>query len=183
MNSTKTYFGILVGLVVVCGAGFFLWKELATPNTPVNVTEETTGTVCTMDAQECPDGSWVGRSGSRCEFVCPIATTTDQLLNTVLLLETRIGATSTAASVSIAPLALQDSRCPIDVKCIQAGTVKVRTNLTAGSGTAAQEFALNKPIITGGFTITLVSVGPEKESKKTILGKDYRFVFKIEKRK
>lgn len=28
-------------------------------------------TMCTMDARQCPDGSWVGRSGPNCEFVCP----------------------------------------------------------------------------------------------------------------
>jgi phage shock protein PspC (stress-responsive transcriptional regulator) len=27
--------------------------------------------VCTMDAKMCPDGSFVGRSGPNCEFVCP----------------------------------------------------------------------------------------------------------------
>lgn len=26
---------------------------------------------CTMDAMQCPDGSWSGRSGPECEFVCP----------------------------------------------------------------------------------------------------------------
>lgn len=26
---------------------------------------------CTMDAAQCPDGSWVGRSGPNCQFVCP----------------------------------------------------------------------------------------------------------------
>lgn len=26
---------------------------------------------CTQDAMQCPDGSWVGRSGPQCEFVCP----------------------------------------------------------------------------------------------------------------
>jgi hypothetical protein len=26
---------------------------------------------CTMDAKQCPDGSYVGRSGPNCEFVCP----------------------------------------------------------------------------------------------------------------
>jgi hypothetical protein len=25
---------------------------------------------CTMDAFQCPDGSWVGRTGPNCEFVC-----------------------------------------------------------------------------------------------------------------
>lgn len=26
---------------------------------------------CTMDALQCPDGSWVGRTGQNCEFKCP----------------------------------------------------------------------------------------------------------------
>lgn len=30
--------------------------------------------VCTMDAKQCPDGSFVGRSGPNCEFVCPATT-------------------------------------------------------------------------------------------------------------
>ena len=27
---------------------------------------------CTQEAMECPDGTWVGRSGPNCEFVCPV---------------------------------------------------------------------------------------------------------------
>jgi hypothetical protein len=30
--------------------------------------------MCTMDAMQCADGSWVGRSGPNCEFVCPATT-------------------------------------------------------------------------------------------------------------
>lgn len=26
---------------------------------------------CTADAMQCPDGSYVGRSGPSCEFICP----------------------------------------------------------------------------------------------------------------
>ncbi len=29
------------------------------------------GVVCAMDAMMCPDGSYVGRTGPNCEFVCP----------------------------------------------------------------------------------------------------------------
>ena len=28
-------------------------------------------TICTQDAMQCSDGSWVARSGPKCEFVCP----------------------------------------------------------------------------------------------------------------
>lgn len=39
------------------------------PTTPI--TTPTEPVFCTMDAMECPDGSWVGRTGPNCEFVCP----------------------------------------------------------------------------------------------------------------
>lgn len=26
---------------------------------------------CTMDAMQCPDGTYVGRTGPKCEFICP----------------------------------------------------------------------------------------------------------------
>ncbi len=29
------------------------------------------GYMCTMDAMMCPNGTYVGRSGPNCEFVCP----------------------------------------------------------------------------------------------------------------
>lgn len=38
--------------------------------TPIKVTP-TEPVFCTMDAFQCPDGSWVGRTGPKCEFVCP----------------------------------------------------------------------------------------------------------------
>ncbi len=30
----------------------------------------TAATMCTQEAKQCPDGSWVGRTGPNCEFVC-----------------------------------------------------------------------------------------------------------------
>lgn len=37
-------------------------------NAPVQPEERV---MCTQDARQCPDGSWVGRSGPSCEFKCP----------------------------------------------------------------------------------------------------------------
>jgi hypothetical protein len=36
-----------------------------------NKPEPPPAAICTMDAKQCPDGSFVGRSGPNCEFVCP----------------------------------------------------------------------------------------------------------------
>ncbi|SRR3989339_1640468 len=35
----------------------------------INLKEEPVA--CTMDAKQCPNGSYVGRTGPNCEFVCP----------------------------------------------------------------------------------------------------------------
>lgn len=36
------------------------------------------GVVCTMEAKECPDGSYVGRGGPNCEFAeCPTGVKAD----------------------------------------------------------------------------------------------------------
>lgn len=37
----------------------------------LSTTEPSDPVACTMDAKQCPDGSYVGRSGQNCEFVCP----------------------------------------------------------------------------------------------------------------
>ncbi len=46
---------------------------------PTKVIESTpstdTQTMCTQDAMQCSDGTWVGRTGTHCEFVCPATTT------------------------------------------------------------------------------------------------------------
>jgi hypothetical protein len=69
-----------------CASGGTTYTESTTKN-PVNVIITSTTTIssttsapsapeeqilCTMDAKQCPDGSYVGRQGPRCEFAaCP----------------------------------------------------------------------------------------------------------------
>src|SRR6185437_3005515 len=96
---------------------------------------------CTMEAKVCPDGSTVGRTGPNCEFAaCPIAGAT----STAVTLQAKIGQTISGLGVTITPMkVLEDSRCPVDVECIQAGTVRIDAELSAGMGTSTQEFKLN----------------------------------------
>ncbi len=58
MNSRAIFSVTLTFFLASCGAG-------DAPNTPGELI------VCTQDAKQCSDGSWVGRSGQKCEFVCP----------------------------------------------------------------------------------------------------------------
>jgi len=57
---------LIVLLVIIGGAAFYFtqYKESMMP------------VACTAEAMQCPDGSYVGRSGPNCQFVCPTATTT-----------------------------------------------------------------------------------------------------------
>ncbi len=56
---------IILGIVVV--AGGVVWGL-----TKYRGAEENEQVFCTMDAKLCPDGSYVGRQGPRCEFApCP----------------------------------------------------------------------------------------------------------------
>jgi hypothetical protein len=180
MNSRKTSFALL-SVLIVAGCAYAVWFSIAHTVSKNTNSHDGEATVCTTDAMQCPDGSWVGRSGPNCQFVCPTGTTTQGTGETLLL--TKIDQSVSGLNVKITPLqVLEDSRCPHDVQCIQAGTVRVRVQLTSGLGTSMQTFTLNKSITTEAEIITLVSVDPQKESTVTITPGEYRFVFKIAKR-
>ncbi len=130
--------------------------------------------VCDADALICPDGSSVGRSGPNCEFnACPSEHATSTRTTTYL------GGTTTALNLSISPRkVVSDSRCPIDVTCIWAGTVEVHTTLATQVANGEHVLALNEPKIFGGYTITLVDVTPAK-TQGALPESSYRFTFEI----
>jgi len=98
-------------------------------------------------------------------------------------IETRINQEGSALDVRIVPTEiLEDSRCPEDVTCVWAGTVKIRALLTSGLGTANQVFELGQPITTEAEIVTLVAVEPGALSEPAIPQSAYRFIFEISKR-
>jgi hypothetical protein len=129
---------------------------------------------CTTDAKMCPDGSAVGRTGPNCEFAeCPAMTPTATSTTAVLAIGEKVivnGVIITLRSLT------EDSRCPVDVQCIQAGTVRV----TVIADTSDVIFTLGEPRAVAGMTMTLVSLVPaQKNSKVTVAPGDYRFTFSI----
>ena len=132
--------------------------------------------VCPQDTKMCPDGSQVGRSGFSCEF-------SKCAESSPVSLEARIGQEVSGLGVRITPLEiLEDSRCPADVMCIQAGTVRVSTRLISGLGEAKQEFRLGQPITTEAEEITLIKVSPEPKAGVKINDSDYVLQFEVTKR-
>src|SRR6266550_8441081 len=65
--SAKGIIALIILVIIAAGA----WKLK-----DVNIAPATDGVACTADAMQCPDGSYVGRTGPNCEFVCPTASST-----------------------------------------------------------------------------------------------------------
>ncbi len=80
--------------------------------------------------------------------------------------------------IALTPLEiLEDSRCPIDVACIQAGSVRVNVRVVSGGEEQEIEFIPGIAVLIEEVTITLQEVLPEKVSTETLDDSDYRFVF------
>ncbi len=161
---------IIFGLVTAALIAQFWLVNVRVAEAPIG------GQMCTQEAKLCPDGSAVGRTGPRCEFAeCP-STGGSTAPGTATL---AIGASATIRGTTITVLDLiEDSRCPIDVQCIQAGTVRVRISID--SYDLPFTLTLDRPQIIENATITLVSVIPEqKYAQKTVQPSDYRFTFTV----
>lgn len=57
---------ILVAIIFAIGFVFYLLNP-----SPIEYNKDDKPTICTADAMKCPDGTYVGRSGPNCEFICP----------------------------------------------------------------------------------------------------------------
>lgn len=154
---------VILGLVII-GLGVFLIFE----GQPKEI-------ACTLEARICPDGSAVGRTGLNCEFAaCPPVNPKEEAttagINQTIIIQ---GIYLTLLEI------LEDSRCPIDVTCVWAGTVKLRVKLENGSNTQEVSLTLGSPITFAGKRVELTSVLPAKNSKQTIKPEDYRFDFSV----
>lgn len=169
-SSKLLLFGIVAALVVGGGA------YVATHIQPM--LDNGHPPVCTLEAKICPDGSAVGRTGPNCEFAqCPASAATTTTSNEAASIGKAVRINGT--SIVVLEL-LEDSRCPADVQCIQAGTVRVRAALDAYNRDFT--FVLGQPQAVGNATITLVSVQPsEKHAGVVVNPNQYRFMFSVER--
>ena len=176
---------IILALILVLAGGAFLYAQNG--GVIPSLTNDGEGVACTMEAKLCPDGvTYVGRQGPNCEFAaCPtVSTTTNSgATSSPTTVEAKINKKVATGSISLTVLeVVEDSRCPTDVQCIQAGTVRVKVLLASGLGEGAITMTLNTPITTEAEEITLVSVTPTKLSTHATAASEYTFTFKIVKR-
>ncbi len=140
---------------------------------------------CTMEAKICPDGTAVGRIGPNCEFaLCP-GVSTETPLPTVISTNTDItlglGQTGSVGGIIVKFNSLvQDSRCPVDVYCIQAGTVKISADLVNGTYRETKILSLSdSPYSFLGYQVSITSVNPVRQSGKEILVNQYKVTFHV----
>ncbi|HEY0010704.1 MAG TPA: hypothetical protein VGB97_02190 [Candidatus Paceibacterota bacterium] len=76
----------------------------------------------------------------------------------------------------------EDSRCPQDVHCIQAGTVRISLRTRSAMGASTSDLALGASVTTEAERITFLRVAPGKNSTQPITDADYRFTFEVAKK-
>jgi hypothetical protein len=92
----------------------------------------------------------------------------------------RLGQTVTVDGPRVTPIrVLEDSRCPMEARCVWAGQVRLQVRIRTGSGSTVREIVSNKPLPVADGTLELVSVMPPKSTQHPIRSRDYRFGFRF----
>ena len=92
-----------------------------------------------------------------------------------------LGETATVGGLRVRPVELlEDSRCPVLVRCVWAGQVRVLVDVTRGDGAHQQrDLTLGKPQNIDWGMLTLVDVQPPKLAPGTTDPRAYRFTFTL----
>lgn len=72
---------------------------------------------------------------------------------------------------------VEDSRCPMNARCIWAGRVLLSTRIAGDGWQETAELTLGEAYATHGTSLTLVSVSPEQMAGEQAAPLDYRFSF------
>lgn len=73
----------------------------------------------------------------------------------------------------------EDSRCPSDVQCIQAGRAVVALSVLSPSGASSKQLEIGGTYTTESLVITLIDVKPYPNSKVKTTDSDYRFTLSV----
>ena len=94
-------------------------------------------------------------------------------------IDAKLGQTVNLGGPKVTPLAvLEDSRCPMEARCIWAGRVRLSVRVTTGAGSAVRELASDKPLQVADGQLILQSTMPPRSTQHTLVPSDYRFTLK-----
>lgn len=93
-----------------------------------------------------------------------------------------LGETVAVDGPKVTPLAvLEDSRCPMNARCVWAGQVRLKVRVHLGAGDRDLELTSGKPLPVADGTLELVEVRPDRVAGEgqSLDPRDYRFGFKF----
>ena len=94
--------------------------------------------------------------------------------------DAKLGQTVNLGGPKVTPLkVLEDSRCPMEARCVWAGRVRLSVRVTTGRGTTVQELASDKPLAVADGQLELQSVMPPRSTQRALVPSDYRFTLKF----
>lgn len=158
-------------LVVLVGSYAYLeWQAAAPYDLPAGSATTTPGTTATTTEEVEEE-----------EPQPPPRTSSSHSYGTATIRMNEVASFPDGLAIRVASV-LEDSRCPSDVNCIQAGTVRVSLRTTSASGASANELGLGSSVTTESQKITFLRVTPENRSTQRITDADYRFTFEVSKR-
>ena len=95
-------------------------------------------------------------------------------------IDAKLGQTVRFGSMKVTPLkVLEDSRCPMEARCIWAGRVTLRVRINFGGSDQFGEVSTDKPFQVRAGTLELQSVMPPRSTQRTLIPSDYRFTLKF----
>lgn len=90
----------------------------------------------------------------------------------------RLGEATRVGRLVATPIrVVEDSRCPMNARCVWAGRAVVATRIDGGGWRETVNLELGKPLATHGTTIALTSVQPEKMAGTAPPPQPYLFGF------
>lgn len=163
MKNKNTVIYVLIAIIAI--AAIFYFAKSKDTDEDVEVVATTTDTTVVTNPVPVKKPT-----------VKPSATTTVATTNYAIGINER----KLMGGIFVSPLHVTlDSRCPTDVKCIQAGTVDVNVLLQNGNISQNYILSVGKPLTFTGKQVTLVEVRPTRLSTKSITDADYTFVFTV----
>ncbi|HXH00480.1 MAG TPA: hypothetical protein VNI79_08745 [Sphingomicrobium sp.] len=89
-----------------------------------------------------------------------------------------LGKIATVGTLRVRPMQIvEDSRCPINARCVWAGRLVLRAEARGASGREVRDLTLGEPITIQGTSLALVSVEPAKMAGTVGKPIPYRFTF------
>lgn len=147
---------IMIGFLLLIGGGvyFYVNKKSIDPY-PI---------ACTMEAKQCPDGSYVGRTGLKCEFAtCPVIKPVEKQTKFDQPVVMQINdPVAFSDGLTLTLKEINDSRCQPGTQCFWQGELATlfQVNINGSLSDLRLGTVNNKKVSLKGYGFSLVTATP-----------------------